>query len=147
MMIRPFALDDLDRILLIEHRSFPKSPYDGATFVNLYYTYPGTFLVDAEPDPGRKEDRILGYIVFSTDGHIISIAVHPESRRRGIGRRLVERALKASHTSKVWAEVRKSNQGAQAFYHELGFQVIGMVPDYYGNEEALIVQWTPGPGH
>ena len=178
-MIRPFSFSDLDSILQIESQSFPKSPYDWTTFLNLHYLYPETFLVYVNPStprPGasgslgvdperrlpprpegrgldavervntshdRKKEEILGYIIFTQDGHIISIAVHPQDRRKGIGAQLLQRAMKTPHLKKVWAEVRRSNQGAQAFYSKLGFQITGLVPNYYGNEDALIVQWTP----
>jgi ribosomal-protein-alanine N-acetyltransferase len=141
-MIRPFSLSDLDRILQIEAQSFPKSPYDGATFINLHSLYPETFLVYVDTIC-EKEGQILGYIVYSTDGHIISIAVHPNHRTRGIGTELLKRAMNIPNVKKVWAEVRKSNQGAQAFYFHRGFQMMGVVPDYYRNEDALIVQWIP----
>jgi ribosomal protein S18 acetylase RimI-like enzyme len=91
----------------------------------------------------RREEEILGYIIFTLEGHIISIAIHPQHRRKGIGRELLQQAMKNSHLKKVWAEVRRSNQGAQAFYSKMGFQITGLVPNYYGNEDALIVQWTP----
>ena len=141
-MIRLFSLDDLDSILEIESQSFPKSPYDWVTFLNLHYLYPETFLVyeRINADHRREEEKILGYIIFSRDGHIISIAVHPQHRKKGIGTQLLQRALKTFHPNKVWAEVRRSNQGAQVFYFRMGFQITGMVPNYYGNEDALIVE-------
>jgi ribosomal protein S18 acetylase RimI-like enzyme len=178
-MIRPFSFPDLDSVLQIEGQSFPKSPYDWTTFLDLHYLYPETFLVYVNPStprPGasgslgvdperrlsprpegrgldaiervntnhdRKEEEILGYIIFTQDGHIISIAVHPQHRRKGIGRKLLQKAMQAPHLKKVWAEVRRSNQGAQAFYFNMGFQITGMVPNYYGNEDALIIQWIP----
>jgi ribosomal-protein-alanine N-acetyltransferase len=141
-MIRPFTFPDLDSILQIELQSFPKSPYDWVTFINLYYFYPETFLVYVGPKSDLKEDQILGYIVFSYEGHIISIAVHPLHRRKGIGKELLERVMRIPYPKKVWAEVRKSNQGAQAFYLRMGFRITGVVPNYYGNEDALIVQWS-----
>jgi ribosomal-protein-alanine N-acetyltransferase len=144
-MIRPFTFSDLDRILQIELQSFPKSPYDWATFINLHYLYPETFLVYVGPMLDRKESQISGYIVFTKEGHIISIAVHPQHRRRGIGKDLLQRAMNTPHLKKVWAEVRRSNQGAQAFYAHMGFRITEVVPYYYGNEDALIVQWTPSP--
>jgi ribosomal-protein-alanine N-acetyltransferase len=142
-MIRHFSFPDLDRILQIEGQSFPKSPYDWATFINLHWLYPETFwvYVDAKHDP--EENQIRGYIIFSQDGHVISIAVHPHHRRRGIGKELLEKAMKTLRSKKLWAEVRKSNQGAQAFYLNMGFQIVGIIPTYYGNEDALIVEWTP----
>ncbi len=145
-MIQPFALSDLDRILQIELQAFPKSPYDRATFVNLHYHSPETFLVYVRPSLDPREEQILGYIIFTEEGHIISIAVHPRHRKRGIGKELLERAMTAPDIEKVWAEVRKSNQGAQAFYLHMGFQVTGVVRNYYENEDALIFQWIPSSG-
>ncbi len=141
-MIRLFSLEDLDSILQIESQSFPKSPYDWITFLNLHALFPETFLVyeRVDADQYREEEKILGYIIFSQDGHIISIAVHPQHRKKGIGTQLLQRALKTPHSKKVWAEVRRSNQGAQTFYFRMGFQITGMVPNYYGNEDALIIE-------
>jgi ribosomal-protein-alanine N-acetyltransferase len=148
-MIRPFLLSDLEKILQIEVQAFPKSPYDWATFLNLYAVYPETFLVyvdtTCDGEVGKTQSRkgsILGYIIYSTDGHIISIAVHPDHRRRGIGNELLKRAMNIPNVKKIWAEVRKSNRIAQAFYSHAGFQTTHIVPNYYGNEDALIVQWT-----
>jgi len=146
-MIRPFTFSDLDRILQIELQSFPKSPYDWATFVNLHYLYPETFLVYVDKTRDREEGQIGGYLIFSPDGHIISIAVHPHDRRKGIGKELLQRVMDAAPHKRIWAEVRKSNQGAQAFYLRMGFQITGVVPSYYGNEDALIVRSRPpAPG-
>ena len=140
-MIRPFSFSDLERILQIEQQSFPKSPYDWATFVNLYSLYPENFLVYTGKTQDRKEE-IWGYIIFSQDGHVISIAVHPQHRRKGVGKELLEKILNAPRLKNVWAEVRKSNQGAQAFYLRMGFRITGVVRNYYGNEDALIVERT-----
>lgn len=142
-MIRPFTLSDLDRILQIENQSFPKSPYDWTTFVSLHDLYLETFLVCVGLTDSRKEGELWGYIIFSQDGHIISIAVHPQRRRRGIGRDLLERAMNSPRLKKLWAEVRRGNQGAQAFYLKMGFQVKGVVSNYYGNEDALMMVWIP----
>jgi ribosomal-protein-alanine N-acetyltransferase len=139
-MIRPFSLSDLDSILNIESQSFPKSPYNRTTFLNLHSLYPETFLVYINTDHGQEEE-ILGYIIFSRAGHIISIAVHPRHRKKGIGTQLLQRAIKTPHLKKVWAEVRRSNRVAQAFYSKMGFQIRGVVPNYYGNEDALIIEW------
>ena len=142
-MIRPFSPHDLEFILQIENESFPKSPYNWTTFLNLHTLYPETFLVYVGTNHGQKGEKILGYIVFSQDGHILSIAVQPRYRRKGIGKKLLQRAMKTSPLKKVWAEVRRNNQRAQTFYDKMGFQTIGVVPNYYGNEDALIVEWTP----
>jgi ribosomal-protein-alanine acetyltransferase len=138
-MIRCFSLADLDRILEIESQSFPKSPYDRMTFINLYWYYPDTFMVYLDED-----NRIQGYIVFSQDGHILSMAVHLQARRRGVGTELLREVIHYPNVRKVRAEVRKSNGGARAFYRKMGFQIVGTIANYYGDEDALAVQWTPG---
>jgi ribosomal-protein-alanine N-acetyltransferase len=142
-MIRPFSLRDLDDLLQIDQQSFPKLPYDWATFLNLHFLYPETFLVHVD-ETGRKEkDQILGYIIFAKEGHILSVAVHPLHRRKGIGKELIQQVMTFPRIRRVWAEVRRSNQGAQAFYFHLGFQVTGVVPNYYGNEDGLMMEWRP----
>ena len=140
-MIRPFSPADLPAILQIEKESFPKSPYHWRTFMELYILYPETFLVFTDKAPEEEKEKILGYIVYTPEGHIISIAVHPIHRRKGIGRKLIQRAMEDSYQKELWAEVRRSNQGAQAFYFQMGFRITGVVPLYYGNEDALIIRW------
>lgn len=142
-MIRPFTLTDLDQILQIEQLSFPKSPYDEMTFVQLHWLHPGSFWVYVGKGSKRQAGELLGYLIFSRDGHIISIAVHPHHRRRGIGKEFIEEAVQRFHFRKLWAEVRRSNGGAQAFYLKLGFRIVDEIPNYYGNEDALIVTWIP----
>lgn len=142
-MIRPFTLTDLGQILQIEQLSFPKSPYDEMTFVQLHWLHPGSFWVYVGKGSKRQAGELLGYLIFSRDGHIISIAVHPHHRRRGIGKEFIEEAVQRFHFRKLWAEVRRSNGGAQAFYLKLGFRIVDEIPNYYGNEDALIVTWIP----
>lgn len=45
-------------------------------------------------DTGTGLGEIAGYIIFYPQGHIVSIAVHPAYRRRGIGTELVVEVLK-----------------------------------------------------
>jgi ribosomal-protein-alanine N-acetyltransferase len=131
-MIRPFTPSDMDRVLEIESQAFPKSPYSRGIFARLYRSNPSTFLV-------YGEEEILGYVVYTAQGHIISIAVDPRHRRRGIGTSLVMEAIRNSMGDFLWAEVRESNSGAQAFYEKLGFRKKGVIPRYYWTEDAYIM--------
>lgn len=131
MIIRQFAHKDILRILEIESLSFPKSAYNRFTFFYLSKLY--QFLVYEE------DNKVLGYIIFDErDGHILSIAVDPQYRRRGIGSTLVQRVFK--RCGKAWLEVRTSNKTALSFYINLGFAKVGVVPNYYGDEDAYIMQ-------
>jgi len=135
-MIRIFTPSDMDRILEIEAQAFPKSPYNRRLFTSLYRSYPSTFLV-------YREEEILGYLVYTPEGHIISLAVHPRHRRRGIGTQLVREVFRNSTGEFIWVEVRETNTGAQAFYEKLAFLKKGVIPRYYWTEDAYImVRWS-----
>jgi len=146
-MIRLFTPSDMDRILEIEAQAFPKSPYSRGIFTSLYRSNPGTFLV-------YGEDEILAYLVYRLEGHIISIAVDSRHRRRGIGTRLIREAIVNSTGDFIWAEVRKSNTGAQAFYEKLGFRKQGcrialegapICRKGHGNEGCIPLRHRPTP--
>jgi ribosomal protein S18 acetylase RimI-like enzyme len=140
-MIRLFEFSDLEQILQIERWAFPKSPYDWETFVNLHDLYPEAFLVYDDTTGETKE--ILGYVIFSPGGYLISLAVHPRHRRKGVGRKLIEQVMGFPGVRKIRAEVRRGNTEAQAFYLRLDFRMVGVIPNYYGNEDALVVEWNP----
>ena len=131
-MIRIFTLPDVDRILEIEAQAFPKLPYSRRIFTSLYRSNPTTFLV-------YEEGEILGYLVYTPEGHIISIAVEPRHRRKGIGTQLVREVFRNSTGEFIWVEVRETNAGAQVFYEQLGFRKKGVVPRYYWTEDAYIM--------
>ena len=131
-MIRIFTPADMDRILEIEAQAFPKSPYSRRIFMNLYRSNPTTFLV-------YEEGEILGYLVYTPEGHIISIVVDPRYRRKGIGTQLVREVFRNSTGEFMWVEVRETNAGAQVFYEKLGFRKKGVIPRYYWTEDAYIM--------
>lgn len=90
------------------------------------------------------------FITLSQDGagHITTIGVAPEHRRRGIARKLMERAEEALQNRKietVFLEVRVENISAQNLYRELGFSVVQRLPKYYSNGEdgLLMVKSLP----
>jgi len=144
-MIRPIALTDLDHLLEIEEQSFPKSPYSLTTFVHLFWLYPETFWAYVDQSADRRKEQICAYLIFSREGHLISLAVHPNYRRRGLGESLLRKAMETLPAKRMRAEVRRSNQVARAFYQKLGFQIAGVLSNYYGNEDALIVEIHEGP--
>jgi [ribosomal protein S18]-alanine N-acetyltransferase len=73
----------------------------------------------------------------------MTLAVRPERRRWGFARILVEAVLNDSASAdarRAYLEVRPSNWPARAlFYASLGFVEAGIRPDYYGNEDALLM--------
>jgi ribosomal-protein-alanine N-acetyltransferase len=91
--------------------------------------------------------RLLGYVcwwVVGDEVHILNLAVHPDARRGGTGRALVQRVLDdaAVHRAgSVSLEVRRDNQPAAALYRSLGFTESGVRRNYYGQgEDAIIME-------
>lgn len=83
-----------------------------------------------------------GLLVVGEDTHIVTLAVAPGDRGRGLGTRLmvalVEEAL-AAGSSHLTLEVRVSNEAAQRLYHRFGFETVGLRRHYYRDEDALIM--------
>ena len=138
-MIRKVQPADFEELLKIEAEAFPKSQYDLGQFWNLHQTYPNTFLVDVT-------ELINGYIVFSLEGHLISMAVRSGLRRKGIGTRLVQEASAYCADKPLILEVRVSNLGAQEFYLALGFNFIGRAKGYYHDGEDALLMERPAEG-
>lgn len=76
--------------------------------------------------------------------HVMSLAVAPPARRRGLARWLLRFALgRARRDGAVRAllEVRAGNREAVALYESLGFSRLGVRRDYYRepDEDALVL--------
>jgi ribosomal-protein-alanine N-acetyltransferase len=74
--------------------------------------------------------------------HVINIATHPDFRRRGAARALLDAALEHAVRGKarlVLLEVRRSNRAAIELYRARGFSVMGIRRAYYADnsEDAI----------
>ncbi|HSG71177.1 MAG TPA: GNAT family acetyltransferase, partial [Planctomycetaceae bacterium] len=76
---------------------------------------------------GVLDGRIVATTMAGFDGHrgwLHLVAVHPDYRKRGIGRELMletERRIREIGCSKVNLQVRSSNLGVVEFYERLGY--------------------------
>jgi [ribosomal protein S18]-alanine N-acetyltransferase len=77
------------------------------------------------------------------DTDILTIAVGPDYRLRGIARHMLTALIDWAYTKKsptIFLEVEKNNQPAQALYISEGFEIISIRPDYYGaGIDALVM--------
>ena len=91
-------------------------------------------------------DRIIGFVVASEaagEWELENVVVDEQSRRTGVGTRLVQELLQRVQTSSgtaVLLEVRESNVEARKLYENLGFSASGRRRDYYHtpDEDAIL---------
>jgi ribosomal-protein-alanine N-acetyltransferase len=129
-MIRTVKPEDLKNVYLIERLSFER-PYPSSYLETLAYLSPETFLVVS------LNGHIVGYsasVLRGSEGHIISIAVHPNYRGIGIGERLLRenvKQLKDLGAKRVILEVKVDNIQALNLYQKLGFKIVKTLKNYY----------------
>ena len=136
---------DVDDVITVENACF-RHPWSKESMMKELDNPAARFLM-------MKEDgRIIAYagVWFILDeGHIANIAVMPEYRGKGNGRRIVEALIRLaadSGMSFLTLECRRSNTVAQNLYHSLGFKDVGFRKRYYENvEDALIMYLQPLP--
>ncbi|MBO4212001.1 MAG: ribosomal protein S18-alanine N-acetyltransferase [Oscillospiraceae bacterium] len=140
-MILPMNEGNISQIAALEAANF-SLPWDAASLRAELENTLALWLVLAE------EERVLAYVGTQScfeDADILSIAVLPEARRRGIAEALLrelERLLPARGVERITLEVRASNEPALALYRKLGYEALGLRKNYYEKprEDALIMQ-------
>jgi len=130
--LRTFNQEDIDKILDIEEQSFPKTAYPKEDFLNFAEDLPDGFVVI------EKGGDIAGYIIFAMNGHILSMAVKPQYRRKRLGTALFKHALQRLGR-RLQLEVRSKNRGAISFYGKLGMRIVDKIPNYYADDDALVM--------
>jgi len=130
-IIREARKSDLRDIYLIEVKSFPY-PYPMEAFVGLQILFPKLFLVAV------CEGGIAGYVAGSItdvgEGHIMSLAIHPQFRGKGVGKLLlnsIENVFRALGIKRIILEVATTNRTAISLYRKFNYKIHGIIGKYY----------------
>ncbi len=101
----------------------------------------------------RVNSGIVGFIIGRIDfvgnkpaGHIMTIDVALDYRRKGIAQRLMletESIFKNKGAVECVLEVREDNIAALRLYQKLGYQKAGVLENYYGNAHGLHLKKSP----
>jgi len=136
LLIEKFEPFNLNEVLEIEKDAFDKEEIFPAKYLlEFSKKWPEGFLV------AKIGNECVGYAIGEKNnnfGVIISIALKKEWRRKGIGKRMVEKLLenfKKEGINIVFLHVREENKEAINFYQTLGFKIIELVENYYSNGE------------
>ena len=79
---------------------------------------------------------VIGLVEPDHTGHVTTVGVAPEHRRRNLAKRLmwqVEDGFRKRNVRLVRLEVRTLNVAAQKLYESLGYTITQKLPKYYSN--------------
>jgi ribosomal-protein-alanine N-acetyltransferase len=122
----------------IHAAAFPAPAAWSADAFALQLAQPGVFGL-LEEAGGMLLARIAG-----DEAEILTLAVAPDERRRGIGRHLVAAAQEFARqrgARAMFLEVGMTNAAARSLYATAGFVEVGRRPGYYAaGQDALVLR-------
>jgi len=147
--IRKYKPDDLQQVMQINRVTLPEN-YTDYFFMDLYERFGETFIV------AEENGQIVGYIMCRVEvglsnlglgglmrkGHVVSIAVLPQARRKGVATALMNAAVEGMRfykSKQAYLEVRITNDVGIRLYKKLGFEVSRTVGGYYSDGEDAYV--------
>ena len=136
---------DLDAVLVIERASFGADAYDRNLFAELFGECGRLFLVAAAAS-GIRAYMVAAAAVrrATSSAELVSVAVAPACRGRGIASALMRstlRRLRLRRVRQFTLAVRASNRQAQALYAKFGFARLRRLRRYYEDgEDALVLR-------
>jgi [ribosomal protein S18]-alanine N-acetyltransferase len=147
---RSMNMGDIHRVLEIDLLSF-SLPWSEKSYLFELTKNPSTLALVVEYTPKDNVPLVIGMSVtwiIIDEAHIATIAIHPEFRGFGYGKRLLAETLRQGierGARMATLEVRASNPIAQQLYQSFGFIVVGRRPHYYrdNNEDAIVMTVDP----
>ncbi|HKX84682.1 MAG TPA: ribosomal protein S18-alanine N-acetyltransferase [Pyrinomonadaceae bacterium] len=136
--LHPLTLREIDTVLRLNNRCFR----NGENYTRHTFSYllnePATVSYQAVTAEGSMAG--FAFVMMNPDGagHLTTIGVAPEHRRRGLGLTLLqhlENSLRKKGASTIVLEVRVSNMAAQKLYNSAGYAVVQRLTSYYSNGE------------
>jgi len=136
--IRWMIQSDYDFVIDIERQSFgtPWTRAELTKFLKHHQHVGYVAVVD-----GRVAGYFL-YVLHPTHFELVSVAVHPQDRRRGVGRKMVDSLTRRmmARRNKTEALVRETNTDAQVFFSKIGFMCRAFVKGAYeGTDEGGVL--------
>jgi ribosomal-protein-alanine N-acetyltransferase len=139
-------LEDIPQVHEIDVLSF-SLPWPEKSFLFELTENPSSMPIVAEIVHNHNKPVVIGMAVVwivVDEAHIATIAIHPEFRGNGYGKKLLVETLRQSIQHGVvlaTLEVREHNALAQQMYKNFGFTTVGRRLHYYkdNNEDAVIM--------
>ncbi|MGI8744129.1 MAG: GNAT family N-acetyltransferase [Bryobacteraceae bacterium] len=132
--LRPAEPSDVDQIWAIQATAPEASQWHRDDYLGFDCQ---VALVD-----GRIAAFLVSRELADREREILNIAVHPEFRRLGLAKKLIRSEIER-YPGDHFLEVRESNIPAKLLYQKLGFQQVGVRPQYYENptEPGIVMRF------
>jgi ribosomal protein S18 acetylase RimI-like enzyme len=134
--LRPLTLSDLNELWQLDMRCFVDGEaYERETFRYLL-SNPNTIARQIRSEYDEMSAFAIAVVEPDGVGHITTIGVAPEYRRRGLARLMlheIEKSFLMRGVTTVRLEVRVGNLAAQILYEQLGYVVVQRMGKYYSN--------------
>ena len=147
--MRKFVPDDLQSVMQVNRVCLPEN-YTDMFFIDLHQRFPETFIV------AEEDGNVVGYIMSRIEvglsnfglgglirkGHVVSIAVMPQARRKGVATALLKAVMEGMgyyKAKQIYLEVRVTNGAGVALYKKLGLEVARTISGYYSDGEDAYV--------
>jgi len=147
--LRRAAESDVPAIMELERALFVNDAWSEQSMRSEVTGEHGYYLVAFPPGEPERIDAYAGLLAprGAIEGDIQTIAVAPRARRHGLARTLMHTLIgeaRSRGAREIFLEVRADNPGAQALYVSLGFEEIGVRPQYYQPDgvDAIVMRLT-----
>ena len=139
-LVRRASTSDLHRVSDFDREIFGTYAYPYFILRQFHELLPTALLI------AEAGGSLVGYILAgsgakTSQGWILSLAVAPSYRRRGLGEQLVTEALSnmGETVSQTLLTVEPANTSAVRLYERLGFSTVDDFPSYFGEGERRFV--------
>jgi len=132
-IIRPLCDEDLIEVYRLDQLCYePGIAYSFQTILFFfYYLDIISFVAEFE---GKIAGFILAEIKSKDKAHIITLDIHPDFRRQGLGThmlQIVEKEMIGRKAKSVFLEVDIENEAAIKLYEKCGYAKMKMLKNYY----------------
>ena len=135
---------DVPAVQALERKSFTSSWQDEA-FANELRNNPTAHYLVLREIPDGTAFGYAGFWLVEDEAHITSIAIDPNQRGQGAGKRLLYSLLcLARRLGARWTtlEVRYDNEPALSLYKRFGFARVGLRKRYYDGQHDAVIMWA-----
>lgn len=128
--LKPLNKIHLKDMVFLDSICFSKEDAYSLEVMDYYFSSPSSFSIGY-----FFKEKLIGFILCQRN-HIITIDVHPDFRKKGLGKNLIEYAIsriKKKGYKKIFLEVDKDNHCAINLYKKLKFKIF---KEFYENDKS-----------